>query len=732
MSETQIDVLMREGERLIDRNRIPEALAHYQKLCELAPGNAEACFMYGAINLELGANSKAVDCFRKTIKIDPQHADAHMNLAVLLLSEGAADSAREHAHLATQLDPEFAEGWIILSKIQGTLKDFDGAETSARRALDLWPDDAEAAVTLAFCLSAKGKAEAALVAFTDALIRQPGHAEAWRQRAALEEQLNRWTEAEASSRKALTLSSDDTQSRIILARCLLLQRRAEEALPEFQQAVQRQPDSLDALKGLASTLEALGRLEDAIVTLRSALEVAPDSASVWFMLALIEYQQGKLEQALAHCGKAAELQSDFEPAHVLKGDLCRMLGRLPQALAAYSGALYQGTENINLNAVAGMVMTLDKLGRHDEAHTLLRPHLESGHTNQKLAVAFAGLCAHAEHCDEAIDLLENLLSSPSAGQDPRQATQDRLELHHHLGKLYDKAGDYSRAFPHFRKANEIARRNSPFNPDRHLKLTEEIMVEYTRERLQSAPTSGCNSERPLFIVGMPRSGTTLVEQILCSHPAVFGGGELQELLKIAAELGGHDARNLVQPPLIGQLSEEKLRLASERYLHTLDRLSVDATRVTDKMPYNYFHLGLIQLMFPRCKVIHCVRNPLDTCLSIYFQNFNGYQGFATDLRFIGTYYNAYRQLMHHWENVLGLSIHTIRYEELLENQEGETRKLLEYCGLEWNKACLEFYKNPRVAITASSNQIRKPLYRTSRMRWKNYEHYLGELKKTME
>ena len=164
----------------------------------------------------------------------------------------------------------------------------------------------------------------------------------------------------------------------------------------------------------------------------------------------------------------------------------------------------------------------------------------------------------------------------------------------------------------------------------------------------------------------------------------------------------------------------------------LEQVSSDALHVTDKMPYNFFHLGLIQLMFPKCRVVHCVRDPLDTCLSTYFQNFSGYQGFATDLRYVGVYYNSYRRLMHHWECTLDIPIYTIKYEDLIEDQESETRALLEFCGLEWDARCLEFYKNPRVALTASYNQIRKPLYRTSRERWKNYDKYLDDLRAVLE
>jgi hypothetical protein len=375
-----------------------------------------------------------------------------------------------------------------------------------------------------------------------------------------------------------------------------------------------------------------------------------------------------------------------------------------------------------------MVMVLDKLGRLDEARSLLRPYLDHGVATNRLGIAYAGICLQTGNCDEGIETLRGLLSKPGRGSNPRQEMSDQQEMNHYLGKLYDKSGDYDRAFFHFTTANELKKRDSPFDPDAHVRMVDEILSGYTSERIGLAATSGCNSERPLFILGMPRSGTTLVEQILCSHPVVFGGGEQQQLPIIAETLDQRPGNSQVRPPSIDDLSSDKLSRAAASYLNEVAKLSGDALYVTDKMLYNFFHLGLIQLMFPRCKVVHCVRDPLDTCLSTYFQNFSGYQSFATDLRFIGIYYNSYRRLMEHWQQELDLPIHTVNYETLTGSQESETRRLLEFCELEWDPNCLNFHENPRIALTASNNQIRRPMYRTSVKRWKHYEKHIQELK----
>ena len=731
MEDVQLKALLDKGEQLLEQSRMQEAYDHYEKLSQTMPENAEVWFMFGLINTELGNPESAVNCFHKAIGIDDGHVESHVNLAMLQLAGGDAQSAQRFAQQAVSLDPQFSEAWIALGRSNAMRQDYSAAEQCFLRAIQLWPECADAYFDLANIQQLKGRLDAALQACTSGLVFQANRADIWCQRATLEEHLERFADAEQSSRKAISLDPVNAQSHFILARSLLLQRRASEALSEFEYVVKASPGNVNAWKGLGSAYEALGRMKKATEALHQSLVLDPHIASTWFMLAMLEYQQGNLENALHHCGKAAEIDPGFEPARVLQGDILRIIGRLEESLAAYESILGESHGSTNLNALAGKVMVLDKQGLHKAAYAALRPHLDCGPLDLRLAVAYAGLCQHAGRCDEAIKSLEAILSNKLSDLDPRQQAHQRQEVHNHLGKLYDRAHEYDRAFGHFMEANEYKKLTSPFDPKRHLQLVDGIISDYTRERIGKAPISGCDSNRPLFVLGMPRSGTTLIEQILCSHSSVFGGGELQEMPRIAVDMDERPGNSLVRPPLIDDLTEVKLVRGSARYLNSIGQLSGDAVYITDKLPYNFFHLGLIQLLFPRCRIVHCLRDPLDTCLSVYFQNFSGYQGFATDLQWIAIYYDTYRRLMRHWQQALNLSVHTIWYEDLVENQEMETRKLLEFCGLDWEPDCLEFYKNPRIALTASYNQIRRPLYRTSRRRWKNYEPYLDVVKKLL-
>ena len=236
---------------------------------------------------------------------------------------------------------------------------------------------------------------------------------------------------------------------------------------------------------------------------------------------------------------------------------------------------------------------------------------------------------------------------------------------------------------------------------------------------------------PVFIVGMPRSGTTLAEQILASHPQVFGAGELPDIDDISRQLERVVPGNLKYPDCMELAAADTLRAARDGYLRKLADLSSGAHRVTDKMPHNFEHLGLIAALFPNARIVHCIRNPLDTCLSIYFNDFNAGHGYATDLGMLGEHYNEYHRMMMHWKNVLPIKIFDLVYEDIIRDQEQISRQLLAYCGLDWDPACLEFYKNKRTVSTFSYDQVRKPIYTGSVERWRRYEKFLEPLIKAL-
>jgi hypothetical protein len=306
--------------------------------------------------------------------------------------------------------------------------------------------------------------------------------------------------------------------------------------------------------------------------------------------------------------------------------------------------------------------------------------------------------------------------------------RDRASLHLVQAGLLDQQGCFEKAFEHYRRSSDLRRellkaQGHVFDPQEHWGLVEKLVAQFDRQYFGRVATFGVASDFPVFIVGMPRSGTTLVEQILASHPQVVGGGELKEIRNIVSDLPA---------PYPGDnhasvwINREQSQVLAEQYLRRLSVLGGEALRVTDKMFDNYLRLGVIFTLFPRARVIHCRRDPIDACFSCYSHDFRG-TVFTTALDDLAHYYRAYAKLMAHWRSVLPQPMLDVDYEELVASQERESRRLVAFCGLDWDERCLDFHTNRRAVLTASRVQIRRPIYIDSVGRWKNYEPYLAEM-----
>jgi hypothetical protein len=312
------------------------------------------------------------------------------------------------------------------------------------------------------------------------------------------------------------------------------------------------------------------------------------------------------------------------------------------------------------------------------------------------------------------------------GDFQQPALQER-ELNFALGALYHGAGEYEIAFQHYQLANQM--KHSNFDPDGHSAWVDRIISIFTRELLARTGVAANCDARPIFIVGMPRSGTSLVEQILACHPSVFGAGELPDIFEMIMGFPQPGLSDEPYPECLETLSPSALDGLAERYLGRLDEIAGDALRVTDKLPDNFLFLGMINVLFPGARVVHCLRNAWDTCLSCYFQDFAGPVRYAYDLDHLGRYYRDYVRLMAHWTSVLNIPILTIRYEELINSQETLSRELVDFCGLDWHADCLRFHESDRHVQTASYDQVRQPIYRASLGKAQPYMAMLTALEK---
>jgi len=298
-----------------------------------------------------------------------------------------------------------------------------------------------------------------------------------------------------------------------------------------------------------------------------------------------------------------------------------------------------------------------------------------------------------------------------------------------LAKAFNDCGHWDRAFDHYHRGNRLA--DVAFDPAASLAYVKAMIDTFTPEMLAARSSFGRESSRPVFIVGMPRSGTTLVEQIVASHPQVTGAGELDDLRVLGFEVPSLSKSPQPYPRCMADIDRQLATGLADRYLARLHAIDPNARRVTDKMPQNFLYLGLIGMLLPEARVIHCRRHPLDVCLSCYFVNFTQRLSFAYDLNSLGVYYRHYEMLMDHWRRVRPAAMLEVDYEGLVADQEGVSRRLIEFCGLDWHPACLSFHKNRRPVETASSWQVRRPIYSGSVQRWKHYEKYLDPLKEAL-
>ena len=453
-----------------------------------------------------------------------------------------------------------------------------------------------------------------------------------------------------------------------------------EAVRYCHTALEISPGYITALSCLGNALRRLNDFDGACDALMKVVRQTPDNFHAQYHLGLSLESSGRLEKAIRHYRKARKLNPAYPDAR------------------------------------AGEASVLNKLGDPQKAYDLLEPLTGAKDTNAQVAVQYGLLSRKLNKHEAATGRLEALLNSHE------YPDEDRLQIHFVLGALLDDSGDYAKAFSHYVEANRL--KGVVFDADAFSNGISRLIETYTGNVVRDMGHASLNSERLIFIVGMPRSGTSLVERILSSHPDVHGAGEQTAMIAIAYEMERASAD-------ITRLDTDQLNGYARKYLDHMQQLAPGATRITDKLPDNFLRMGLINALFPDARVIHCRRHPADTCLSCYFQNFSGVLAHTFDLESIGRYYLDYRRLMRHWETVLPLPIQDVEYEKLTAQPEIEIPRLLEFAGLSPHEACYRFHESGRFTNTASYDQVRRPVYTESAGRWRNYRDFIQPLIKTL-
>jgi tetratricopeptide (TPR) repeat protein len=679
-------------------------------------------FAWKALGAAQKAQGKdALLALQKATRLLPGDADAHCNLGAALHDRHQFDAAVAHHVRALELTPDSALAHCNLGNSLWNLGRLDEAMACFRRAVEIKSDYAEAHASLGSALLERGQFENAVACIRRALEINPGFVAAYNNLGNALLHLAQHDGAAESYRRALEIFPNFAETHNNLASALRKSGHFDDAVASYRQAIAIMPSVADMHKNLGNTYKDLGQFDNAAASYRHALAIRPDIAEVHNNLGLVLQSPQEFEEVVACFHSAACMQPDFAEAYYNLAVALRHINR-NKAEANCNRAL-----EINPNLVVAMILAADFMidqGQFPQAEELLRRVIAIEADSADSAEAWARLAGLRKLTSADADWLAEAQRLIAKNLPPSREASLRFAL----GKYFDDVKDFDEAFLNYRRANALLKQHEPkYDRQGHAQRIEQTRHIYDKAWLNGNRRNADidTSKRPVFIVGMPRSGTSLAEQILASHPSVFGAGEIA-FWNAASEM--LDANMFDASVRDKNLDLTALEDLQRDYLQLLARYSTDALRVIDKMPANFMSLGLIHAALPNAKIIHMQRNPIDTCLSIYFQFFNSKHPYSYDLEDLAHYFMAYRRIMEHWQTTLpGDAILHVPYEGMIEDQEGWSRKMLDFIGLPWDERCLDFHQNMRTVATASNWQVRQKINTASVERWRNYEKYVGPL-----
>jgi len=496
------------------------------------------------------------------------------------------------------------------------------------------------------------------------------------------------------------------------------------AVTHYGRALALKPDCAEAHNNLGNILKELGQLEAAASHYKQAIEINPGCAESHYNLGIAFAAMGQLDSAVFHYECAVALKPDYANAHHNLASALEAKGKLDEAAAHYERVLSINPDHPeSLNNLGAL---LKEMGRFTEAMAhfdralIVKPDFAEVHYNRAEIKTF-------RLTDPDLASLEAL--ARREGVHPVKA----LHIEFALAKALDDTGEYTRSFEHLRRGNQLKRAQVNYDETWVTELFQSLANTFDRGLFDRFEGAGDPSSIPIFVLGMPRSGSSLIEQILASHPQIQGGGERTDLEGAAASVFGRNDDAVKYPGCVTTLGNVTIRRLGESYLGRLPALADGKLRITDKLPGNFLHIGLIRMIFPNARIIHTMRDPLDNCVSCYSKLFGAGVYFSYDLAELGRYYRGYRELMNHWRSVLAPNaILDVSYEQVVDDLECQARRLIDYCGLPWDDRCLSFHSNKRPVTTASAVQVRKPLFRTSLQRWRRCETGIRPLLDALE
>ena len=646
-----------------------------------------------------------------------QAPKAHFDEAIALINAGELVTAETRIRGRLESFPRDVNLQALLGALLLKLNRSAEAEALLRQVTDQAPTFAKPHEDLGYLLVQQGRAGEALPLLERATHLDPAAESAWFTLGKALALLGRGADADRAFERCFELSPE--RKLMALAAEHHKEGRLEEAEHLYRRILRQRPRNVDALRLLAALAVRAGRNDEGEQLLDRAISIAPDYTTALLDLGRLRKEQDRFAEALECFDRAAALEPDNPQAHFLRGSTLAAAAMTHEAIEAYQACLRLRPAHVG--ALLGLGHLLKAVGRYDEAVASydaciqLRP--DQGETYWSLA----NLKTYRFSDPTVADMRRRVRGS-------NLSAQSEVNFLFALGKAHEDRGDFDEAWEYYREGNVKQRATLSYDPVQTEVMHDRLIKAFDGDFLSSRRDSGLADPAPIFIVGLPRSGSTLLEQILASHSHVEGTSELPYLGRVATSLNRNRADGINYPEAVRELGPAHLRTLGEDYLGLarVHRRS-GAPRFIDKMPNNFPHIGLLSLILPAARIIDARRHPLDACLSCYRQLFAKGQAFTYDLTEIGEYYLQYQRMLDHWAEVLPGKVLTVQYEEVVADFPSQVRRLLEFCDLPWEDACLRFHESDRPVRTPSSEQVRQPIYDRSVGHWRHYARHIDEL-----
>jgi tetratricopeptide (TPR) repeat protein len=671
-----------------EKGQLKTSIDILNEIIKAVPKFAPAHQLTGIIAFHTGKIDIAERAMAEAIRLQPENAPFLTNYVEVLRKAGKVDDAIKVGKRAVRLAPGNPNAHSNLGLAYYDAEDLIEAEASQKRALSFDPEFVAALNNLG-SISRDNDDDVAAIKFYRAVLKaKPDYLETVNNLISILIETEALDDARELADDYLMRAPKSSELNRNRGRLYAMAADWDNAEKRFRDAIAFDETKADAYVGLAQVLYEKNHIDLALLEAEKAQRLDPEHASSYHYIAVCRAQLGDIEAGFANHNKALSLKPDFTASMIALGHL--------------------EMENGDFKAAR---MWFEQAATYERAH--LSAHVSLARLD-KITPQHPTLLA----LEAALPDLDTMV--------PEQA----VALHYALGKCREDLKQNKAAFSHFKKGAAIKRGLVKFDPDELEQTTNDIIATFTPDFIEQMRSNAIDSHQPIFVVGMPRSGTTLTESILAAHPMVFGAGELSDLHALFSDR--QNGRDNNTGSFIARFAPSELTNRITRYVEQVDARAPNSAHIVDKMPSNFQLVGLIHALLPNAKIIHIARNPFDTCLSCFTRVFERSQYHSYDQVELGRYFNAYVALMDHWKSTLPKgSFHTVHYENLVDDIETEARQMIAHCGLEWDNACLEFYKGERRVRTASFHQVRQPLYATSKEKWRKYETQLAPLIRTI-